>query len=177
MAFCTAAPTDGPRSCRGHEARTPHPSHHPPWPGTSGVTGTLCWTPWTCSCCGTVPAGAPAVLLEALLACTGDRCKGRRHGALSGAPGPARNLSQEGCLRDLFGAGLGGVRGPVPPPRLVTGHIQMPSPCCNPRQGWGSSQRCWQGEPILPKRMTRRSLASAQGPPAASTVRATAALR
>lgn len=58
----------------GYMAYTPSPSYCPPWTGTSWVTGTLCWTLWTCSCC-TVPAGVPAVLLVELLACTGDLCK------------------------------------------------------------------------------------------------------
>lgn len=83
QAFPTVAPMDSLAGCRGRLARTLHPSCCPPWLGTSWVTGTLCWTPWTCSCCGT--AGAPAVLLELLLACTGDRYK-ERQGVLSGAP-------------------------------------------------------------------------------------------
>lgn len=87
QAFPTVAPMDSLGGCRGCLTRTLHPSCCPPWLGTSWVTGTLCWTPWTCSCCGTVPVGAPVVLLELLLACTGDRYK-ERQGALLEAPGP-----------------------------------------------------------------------------------------
>lgn len=113
--------------CSGRWAGTPCRCHRPLWPGTSWVTGTLCWTPWTCSCCGTVPVGAPAVLLEELLACTGDRCKGRRHRECVGQPGPEKTLSQE-----LFGKdnGWGDVS---QPPRLITAlGVQTPGPSRSP---------------------------------------------
>lgn len=61
---------------------SPGPSYYPPWPGTSWVTGTLCGPLWTCSCCP-VPAGAPAVLLVELLACTGGLCKRTKRNSVS----------------------------------------------------------------------------------------------
>lgn len=94
QAFPTVAPMNSLGGCRGRLARTLHPSCCPLWLGTSWVTGTLCWTPWTCSCCGTVPVGAPAVLLELLLACTGDRLQREEGSTL--CPGGTPELELQG---------------------------------------------------------------------------------